>query len=281
MPSPRSMLKCLFLAGILTCIASPQPGPSQESNESKRSAFDVVSIRKVDTTATRVGPYMWRGVPHKPCKYLADRVLCQLSLKELTLEAYQVKDIEFAGPEWMSESLFAFQATMPPHTPQEAARLMLQQALTERFGLKVHHEKRIIPVYALVPGPHGVKLQLADDPAHRKPQAITTPAGLMRPSSFFGGGRFYSIASTLDRLATELNLHGGMGLPVVNMTALTGEYKMDMRWSPSDDPHYTRRGQDPEFAIAVQQQLGLRLEKRKVPYDVLVVDHADRAPTEN
>lgn len=79
------MLKCLFLAGILTCIASPQPGPSQESNESKRPAFDVVSIRKVDTTATRVGPYMWRGVPHKPCKYLADRVLCQLSLKELTL----------------------------------------------------------------------------------------------------------------------------------------------------------------------------------------------------
>lgn len=128
-----------------------------------------------------------------------------------------------------------------------------------------------------------MKLQPADndDPEHKKRPTIETPNGTIKASVYFTVGHFFAEAITLDLFAQNFGNRLDLGLPVVNMTGLTGEYKFDMHWAPTEDLNSRMRGKDPEFELAVEQQLGLRLEKRKVSYDVLVVDHCERLPSEN
>jgi uncharacterized protein (TIGR03435 family) len=89
------------------------------------------------------------------------------------------------------------------------------------------------------------------------------------------------VAISTDLLAIYLRSFGGIELPVVDRTGLTGEYKVDMHWEPTEDLNSMRRGQDPGFKDAVESQLGLQLKKSTDPINVLVIDHVERAPSEN
>jgi uncharacterized protein (TIGR03435 family) len=213
--------------------------------------------------------------------YLRDRVMYQLPLQRLIEEAFQLKDYEIAGPDWLASDWYVVQATMPLDTNKDTARLMLQEALEDRFNLKFHREEKELPVYELVPGKHGVKLKPADDPAHRKLlMDFPTPTGrgaLMSESP----GHFFAVAITPDLLAIYLQQFAGLDLPVVNKTGLTGEYKVNMHWEPTEDPNFLSRGKDPGFKDAVESQLGLQLKKSTAPINMLVIDHIERAPSEN
>jgi uncharacterized protein (TIGR03435 family) len=213
--------------------------------------------------------------------YLRDRVIYQLPLQRLIEEAFQLKDYEIAGPDWLASDWYVVQATMPLDTSKDTARLMLQSALEDRFSLKFHREKKELPVYELVPGKHGVKLQPADDPAHRKLlMDFPTPTG-KGASVSLSSGHFFAVAITPDSLAIYLKSFGGLDLPVVNKTGLTGEYKIDMHWEPADDPNSFGRAEDRGFPDAVKSQLGLELKKSTAPVNVLVIDHVERVPSEN
>jgi len=71
--------------------------------------------------------------------------------------------------------------------------------------------------------------------------------------------------------------------PVIDMTGLPGFYDVKLEWTPTDfsaqSPAEPAVG--PSIFSAVQSELGLKLEARKGPLDVLVVDHALQVPTEN
>jgi uncharacterized protein (TIGR03435 family) len=74
-------------------------------------------------------------------------------------------------------------------------------------------------------------------------------------------------------------LRSSAGRQVLDKTGLTGKYDFTLEFSiqgltTDDDPV-------PSLFDALQQQLGLKLEDRKAPYDVVVVDYAERVPTEN
>jgi uncharacterized protein (TIGR03435 family) len=66
--------------------------------------------------------------------------------------------------------------------------------------------------------------------------------------------------------------------PVRNDTGLTGKYDLELKWS-TRPPNSVDDG--PDFITAVQEQLGLKLEKKKAPVDMVVVDHAEKTPTGN
>lgn len=273
-----SWLRGLFFGGIYVGIVFVELGAAQEPIISTNPAFEVVSLRKVDPKlVASPGTSMVIGTQQIPCKYLPGMFMCQLSLVDLIEEAYHVKSIEIAGPKWLYMDFYAFKATMPTGTSRDIVCLMLQRALSDRFGIRVHREKREIPIYALVPGKHGVKLQATAPPEHRKLKAVNSAIGPLPSSISFGHGYFFAAAITLDTLADNMVDYLDEDLPVVNMTGLTGEYKIDMHWTPTEETGM----KDPEFTGAVQEQLGLRLEKRKAPYDLLVVDHIERVPTEN
>ena len=195
-------------------------------------------------------------------------------------DAYQIKDIELNAPTWTNDQdhWFAIEGTMPPGTSRETAQLMLRHGLAERFGLHVHWEKLDTPVYVLVPDKNGVKLQPVADPEHPKlktpPVAGGNVAGM---SILLGPGEFFAGAIDMDDFAEQLWALAGLEKPIVNMTGLTGVYAIDLHWLPPEAPS----GVDPAIISVVEKKLGLRLEKRTLPYNVLVVDHVEKTPTSN
>ncbi len=67
------------------------------------------------------------------------------------------------------------------------------------------------------------------------------------------------------------------GQPVIDKTGLTGTYDFKLSYRPVSDSSSDL----PDFFTALQEQLGLKLESRKVPVEFLVIDHIDKIPTEN
>jgi uncharacterized protein (TIGR03435 family) len=83
----------------------------------------------------------------------------------------------------------------------------------------------------------------------------------------------YTLANRLSGPVFQL------GAPVVNSTGLAGTFDFTLDWTPDDSPVDGATG--PSIFTAIQKQLGLKLEPRKIPVEVWVVDHAERAPVDN
>ena len=77
-------------------------------------------------------------------------------------------------------------------------------------------------------------------------------------------------------------LSSTLGSPVLDKTGLTGLYNFKLEFT---DPRFQRPEKSsalpvnsaPDIFRAVQEQLGLRLEGKKTPVEVLVIDHAEKA----
>jgi uncharacterized protein (TIGR03435 family) len=151
---------------------------------------------------------------------------------------------------------------------------MLQSILTERFGLKYHREKKVLPIYELVVAKDGAKFapskykQGSDDKA---------PNGMGAGSMSINNTRLESIAVPMSSLVAMLS--GQLQRVVVDKTGLTGDYDFALKWSPSDG---APAGEDapPEIFTALQEQLGLKLVAGKAEIEVFVVDQITQ-PTEN
>lgn len=199
-----------------------------------------------------------------------------LSLKSLITRAYGVRDYQVEGPDWLPTQRFDVSAKFPealPSGPENrerynaAFRSMMQKMLEERFHLAVHHTTKTSAVYGLVVGKNGIKFK-------------EVPLG---PSGSTSNNTHYSGKSvTMDQVAAVLSSF--MDLPVLNETGLKGFYDLTLDWIPeshSNKPETEPAPAGPSLADAVADQLGLKLEHRKAPIDILVVDHVDKLPTEN
>lgn len=139
---------------------------------------------------------------------------------------------------------------------------MLRTMLAERFGLKFHRESRNITVYALVVGKHGFKLREATDPQGSYTQKL---------GSFVATGSLNHMTSYFRNFSDR---------PLVNMTGVQGIYHIDLHWAP-EDGRTSSGTYDPLFWMVAERDTGLKIEKRDVPRDVLVIDHAEREPSAN
>lgn len=191
------------------------------------------------------------------------------TLRDMITVAYGVQyDQIFGGPAWSSTDTFDVQATIPADvTPGPAQfRTMMQRLLAERFQMKVHFETREIPVYALTVGKSGPKL---------KPSASgATPGGVVRATD---AGLHMEANGTMEKLASQLSASADR--PVIHKTGLGGTYEYVLDWFPANRIP-PAESKVPSMFVAVQEQLGLRLERTTAPRDVLVIDGAER-PSEN
>jgi len=183
-----------------------------------------------------------------------------------------VSDEQIVGPDWIKSRAVRFDivAQAPPDTPREQLALMLQPLLSERLKLVLHHEKRPLSYLALITGKNGPKLM----PAVGQNDAAPSPLN----STF--GGRISSNRMSVQLLSTLLSRFERQ--IVIDMTGLPGQYKIHLEWTPA--PSTTtplEQPTGPTIFTAVQEQLGLKLEARKGPLDVLVVDQAEKIPTDN
>jgi uncharacterized protein (TIGR03435 family) len=251
-------------------------------------AFEVVSIRSMLLTKTAYagGGVIVRGLS-KPCVYQPDRVECALTLRGLIHEAwgippshaYEVDDKGLLGDVidnrthagvWAPPDTEGYEvkATMPLNTPVKMARLMLRRALKEKFGLVVHYETRTSKAYALVVSKGGLKLKPLD--------------GDSRCASMVGGysGK-WTAKGSMDEIANGLNSrYLRLGMPLVNDTNLGGCYQLEILWTPGPGASSLDYSKDPNFLPALQDQTGLRIEKRDTSLRVLTID-AVRLPATN
>ena len=196
--------------------------------------------------------------------------------------AYQMVDYKRLPDGW---NWYDLDARAGKDATDDQVRLMMQSLLEDRFKLKVHRETREIPEFELTVFKGKSKMTPAKDaPMTVKIQELdrviplTTPPGQCGTTMWHEGGHMICHAATMDRILIEIR--SLMRAPVVDRTGLTGTYDLNVRFMPEDrktDPDYTTVPALPE---ALQETLGLKLEKGKGPVEVLVIDHIEK-PSEN
>lgn len=195
--------------------------------------------------------------------------LTNASLADCVRFAYGLSsDSQLFGPDWVKskELRYDIVAKTAPGTTREQALQMMQALLAERFNLALHREQRVLAYYALVVAKGGPKMAEAKD----------APASV--PTGVQGQLRIISNRMPISTVATLLSRY--MRAFVVDQTGLAGDFEVKLVWTPDDRPiPDDERGAS--VFTAVEEQLGLKLVSRRGPMEVLVVDRAEKTPTEN
>jgi uncharacterized protein (TIGR03435 family) len=201
-----------------------------------------------------------------------------LSMRDVTLKscikwAYNVQDSQVSGPEWLTIDRFDVIAKAPAPASNGQLKVMLQTLLAERFKVAFHRESKTLGGYGLVVGKNGAKLKPSQDDGEPEVR------GQLRIEV-----RRYSMPDLAELLS--MSLGSAEGIYVADMTGLNGRFSFTIDISPFlavNEPVLRNEAtavMSSAFQRALEQQLGLRLEGRKIPVDVLVIDHAEK-PSEN
>lgn len=184
-----------------------------------------------------------------------------------------VSDAQIAGPDWIKskEVRFDVVAKAPPDTAREQLPHMMQALLVDRLKVALHHESRELPFLALVVGKNGPKVLESSQTARPGAGGNSAVLGHINGQQL----SMQVLATLLSRFERQI---------VIDMTGLKGSYQVKLEWTSDVNrpiPAEIDVGTGPSIFTAVQEQLGLKLESRRGPLDVLVVDHAEKAPAEN
>jgi len=231
-----------------------------------------------------------------------------------------VKDYQIVGPAWIDSNGYNVMAKVPAGAPPAQVSAMLQALLEARFAVRLHKETRMLPAYDLTVAKDGPKLKEVDTaklPALPEPGAPPSPPppgakrGGPRPLSGMPAGTLTMGLSpqtgsrtvrgnlTIAKLIEVLDM--ALDRPVFDRTGLKGTYEIELSYLVDEtDPMIARMerlvGPMPSLRTppsqeantpganifqALQQTLGLKLEGKKGPVEMIVIDRANKLPTEN
>ncbi len=272
--------------------------------------FEVASVkpsppRKPGEPMGRVGCYRAPGSKN--------RFLCtRASLSLIALYAYDLKPYELRPPVSTDTSEFNIEAIVPSGATAEQIPLMLKNLLTERFKLAFHRETAEVKGYALVVARSGLKIKEASDaPTSGAAKPATGPVKDADGFVYIPGLRNYVAISRANGLTrwvandvalnsevrntprlTQL-LYSVIHQPVIDVTGLKGKYDFTLTFSAdimetgaaltaSEGGGLPQPGDiGPTIFKAAEEQLGLKLEPRKIAVNLFVIDHAEKNPGEN
>ncbi len=289
--------------GVLAAVALVGQTPAP-LGQAARPEFEVASIKpSLPDEFNRVGAGMHIDGSQVSFKFF--------SLDDFIAAAYRVKRYQISSPDWMASERFDITAKLPAGGLAKDVGLMLQALLEDRFQMKMHRDSKEFPVYGLVVDKGGLKMQeSAPDPpktTHDDRRGVDV-AATSRPGGVtvgLGNGAYYTFADnklegrkmSFSGLAPLLSAF--MDRPVVDMTNLTGKYDFVLELSPEDframgirsaisagvalPPQAIQMAQaaSGDSLTVAMQKLGLKLESRKAPLEVLVIDHAEKTPSDN
>ena len=257
-------IKQVFLAAAALCcaVASAQQVPPL--------AYEVAVV-KPNTTGSG---NMW--IHNHDNDFEASNV----TLENLIMDCYTLQTpAQLIGmPAWAGSAHYDLSAKIDAETAArlqtlkgnarwEARKEMMRVLLAERFGFKVHAEKRELPIFKLVQVKGGARLKAAE------------PNALGRGNVNINNGKLTGTGLDMDRLAYFVSSQ--VQRKVVDKTGLMGIYDVALEWS-RDEPTGSMDAAEkaPGFFTALQEQLGLKLEPGKGPIDTIVVDQIEK-PSEN
>jgi uncharacterized protein (TIGR03435 family) len=197
----------------------------------------------------------------------ANVVFRNCELGRILGSAFDVDPVAMEGPAWLWDERFDITAKVPdPKASLAERRQMLQTLLMDRFGLAFHHETKTRAGFALVIAKNGPKIQPVPDEGGNLNDN--------RP------GKMQRLRTTIDGFASAVS--DLFRQPVVNETRMEGNYNVVLTYAPQRVRDVTPADDaGPSIFTAIEEQLGLKLEPRKVPVDILVIDRCQKMPTEN
>jgi uncharacterized protein (TIGR03435 family) len=231
-----------------------------------------------------------------------------VSLKGLLTRAF-VSYFEIKGPGFLDNEVVQVDATMPPNTTKEQFQEMLANLIIDRFKLKYHVETKEVSGYSLVVAKGGVKIkESVESPAPQERTDDPQPPGprprVMGPDGFpippagptfmlasSGGGRMrvFSRQQAIEPLVR--NIESMLQCRIADDTGLKAKYDYTLTFTGGFGPSgpvaspleaaVSEPSGLPDIFSALQSQLGLKLEPKKVPVEIFVVDHMEKAPAEN
>ncbi len=299
------MTSRFWAAAALGCAAWAQP-----------PAFEVASVKQSEPITPELvqSGRLQMGVTIDS-KYVR---ISKLSMLELVTLAYQLKGYQVIYQPWMMSQRYDIQAKLPEGAPRGQVPPMLQTLLAQRLGLKTHRENRELRAYALVVAKDGPKMKPAEPESEAEKAAKAAnapPPGQIRGGLAVGPGGQVSTSNARGNVSMTPGANGNMhveskrmtmkllvetvarycDLPLLDMTNLDGAYEVEVDVSGEEIRNAARAAgaviRQPASEEAADptgvslrgslQKLGLRLEARKLPVEVLVIDDALKVPTEN
>jgi uncharacterized protein (TIGR03435 family) len=242
----RTVTALLFLASI-PALAQPAP-----------PAFEVASVK-----ASQPGRESIETGP-------ASLTMRNVRMGACIGWAFDIQEAQIIGPNWLNDEWFDIFAKSAGPATEAELRKMLQALLAERFKLTFHRETKEMAALTLVVSAKGHKLKPAEKPG--EPSLSTGHMSLTGQGATVG-----QLAQFLSRQLNE---------PVIDHTGLSGlfNYTLDVNAFITEEMQKTQ-GPPPEantiIAQAMLEQLGLKVEVKKTPVPVVIIEHIEKSPTEN
>jgi uncharacterized protein (TIGR03435 family) len=243
------------------------PAAAQQQADAPKLEFEVATV-KPSAPGGRGG-----GIKPMPGgqTYEASGVPVKLMIRLM----FHLNDSQISGgPDWLNSDPYDVQAKADaPHSLEEL-HVMFQNLLIDRFKLQFHWDTRTLPMYALVVDKSGSKMKADPNPQTYDHFSIE-PGGLFT----FRGNQ-----CSMSYLAWFISQRPQIGRPVVDESGLPGLYDFDLAFLPELPPGVGTDGMIngqpipalPDLTTALREQLGLRLESRKGPVQVMVIDHVEK-----
>ena len=182
--------------------------------------------------------------------------------------AYHLQTIQVSGPSWIDNDRYDIVAKAPGPVTTEQLRQMTRALLTQRFKLEFHKETKVMPAYVVSVAKSGHKMK----PSEGEGEMQVKPGSSRMIANF----THVTLAQLSEMLSSPLQ-----GV-VVDETGLKGSWDFTIDASSFAATQPTGIDDMINMVIqAVNEQLGVKIEQKKVPAEVLVVDRAERVPVEN
>ena len=285
----------VLAAGALTL--APVASPAQDKFE-----FEVASVKPFSINTTD-GGNVTLGAKIDGAQVR----MVGLTMRDLLASAYRVKVYQITAPEWVSTERYDINAKLPSGVSPEKLPEMTESLLKERFGLRMHREKKEMPVYALLIGKPPLKLtEVVVDKNAAPPKAVEVSGtgGANGLSVNMGNGASYSLtggkfaATKIDPATIASVLERFTDRPIMNLTELKGVYSFEFTVNQEElqtmmiraaisagvqlPPQALRlldNGGNP--IIDAVERVGLKLESRRMPVEMIVIDQMQKTPTDN
>jgi len=262
----------ILAMSLIALVSSPafvQPG--------ERPRFEVAAVKPSLTDS----PIAVRVLP-------GGRLVANAPIKLLIMNAFALQRPQIiGGPDWINKERYQIEAKSESSVDKKQWMLMLETLLEDRFRMSAHRENREMPAYALITDKKGSRVSVSEEgecaaggspisadrynppPFECRKMLISTSGAAVRMQ-----GEHVAIRELVRVLAVALDR------PVLDKTNLSGTFDIKLRYVDDDSGPAASTTVGPSLSIALQEQLGLKLEAVKSHIDVLVIDSIQR-PTEN
>jgi len=251
---------------LIILAASPAFGQATPA----APAFDVASVR-----VSQIGRAGGEGSRRQSIQFSPDSLTMRnASFRACIAWAYHVFEFQIQGPDWLGNERYDIAAKSAGEVPEDQLRVMLQGLLADRFKLSLHRLTKEQPAYVLLIAKGGPKFKesVTDGEASVDPKPTRMAVVVQRTP----------VSQLIEGLSNI------MRSPIVDETGLKGKYDVTINVAKYIPQMEESRGAGgapldpiPILMTGLQEELGLKLESRKMPIDLLIVDRAEKVPTEN